>query len=586
MSEQDAPHSTSLADVNVRQTRAPAATGGDNSPGVARSFVWHAKLIGVITFVSRIVGLLREMIAFRYFGDTGVWAAWKVAFTVPNLFRKLLGEGALSAAFVPLYAQAVKREEHVADGQQAGDSANDFAAASVNLLTGLLLGVTILGEFILVAMLILFEWSPNNLLVLRFAAIMLPYVTLVCLTAFLGGILQVHHRFAEFAFTAVVLNVFLIVVIVVVAASFNLTSRDEQVTAAYWLSGGVLAAGLGQIAMLIHPLRAVGFRFRIMLRCWTPAVKNLMLLTLPLAGGAGVLQIGVMLDKGIAQFLAAQPGYDHFRFLGHTVRFPIAEGAAARLDLAQFMYQFPLGVFAIALATAIFPTLGREAVNPQGEGFKRALRQGIEGSLFIGLPASAGMVLVATPAIHLLFEGGRFSANSAQWVALSTAIYSASIWAFSLLHIVNRGFYSLKDAHTPLRWTAYNLALNLVIELPLLWTGLGESGMAVGTLVSFAIQAVAMVYILDRRVGGLGLLHSAGLILKMLVATLVMATACLGLKHVPIFPAGTGKIGWACQLAMLMLVGGSIYFGACAAMGIDVMKHLRRRRSPPIAPEA
>lgn len=535
----------------------------------ARSFVFHAKLIGAITFLSRIVGLLREMIAFRYFGDTGVWAAWKVAFTVPNLFRKLLGEGALSAAFVPLYAQAVQRDEN----------ANDFAAAAVNVLTGLLLGLTILGEAILVALLVFCDWSPNNLLVLRFSVVMLPYVTLVCLTAFLGGILQVHHRFAAFSFTAVVLNLCLIVIIVAVARSFDLTDRAQQITAAYWLSGGVLVAGIGQMVMLFPSLVSAGFRFRIMLGCWTPAVKKLMLLTLPLAGGAGVLQIGVMLDKGIGQFLASQKGYESFSFFGHLIRLPLNEGAAARLDLAQFMYQFPLGVFAIALATAIFPTLGREALNPQGEGFKRALRQGIEGSLFIGLPASIGMILVATPAVRLLFEGGRFSAASAAWVAQSTAIYSSAIWAFSMLHIINRGFYSIHDAKTPLRWTIYNLLINLAIELPLLWTRLGESGMAVGTLVSFAIQSIAMLWLLDRRLGGLGIAQSLKPIAKMIAASLLMWIVCVVIQRLPFYPRGEGKILWAAQLTLLMLMGVSVYFIACMAMGIDATKHLRPRRA-------
>src|SRR5687767_3451224 len=138
-------------------------------PVKVRSVVSHAKLIGVVTLLSRMVGLLREMIAFRYFGDTGVWAAWKVAFTVPNLFRKLLGEGALSAAFIPLYAQAVAREKDLPSEHAA--SANDFAAASVNVLSAILLGLTILGEFVVVALLVCFDWSPNNLLVLKFSVI-------------------------------------------------------------------------------------------------------------------------------------------------------------------------------------------------------------------------------------------------------------------------------------------------------------------------------------------------------------------------------------------------------------------------------
>jgi putative peptidoglycan lipid II flippase len=408
---------------------------------------------------------------------------------------------------------------------------------------------------------------------------MLPYVTLVCLTALLGGILQVHHRFTAFAFTAVVLNVCLIFIIVAVAKTFDLTDRSQQTLAAYWLSGGVLVAGFAQMLILFPSLRAAGFRFRIMVRCWSPAVRKLMLLMLPLAAGAGVLQLSVMLDKGIGQFMASQPGHETFQLFGRTIAFPIAEGAAARLDLAQFMYQFPLGVFAIALATAIFPTLGREATNPQGEGFKAALRQGIEGSLFIGLPASIGMILVATPAVRLLFEGGRFSATSAGWVALSTAIYSGAIWAFSMLQIINRGFYSLHDAKTPLRWSAYNLVLNLVIEVPLLWTDLHESAMAVGTLASFTIQSIAMLWILDRRINGIELARSAGPVGKMLIASAAMLAACVGVRLLPGYPAGTGKMIWAAQLLTLMSVGAATYFLVCFALGLDVTRHLRRRRA-------
>lgn len=576
-------------DAAISDSTPPAVTP------VGKSFVAHAKLIGIVTFLSRLVGLAREMIAFRYFGDTGVWAAWKVAFTVPNLFRKLLGEGALSAAFIPLYAQAIKRHEqqpvartpapeasNTLDYAPAGtdfDHPNDFAVAAVNLLSGVLIALTILGEVLLLVLLLFFDWSPNNLLVLRFSVIMLPYVTLVCLTAFLGGILQVHHRFTAFAFTAVALNICLIVIIVAVARSFDLTDRVQQISAAYWLSGGVLLAGVMQMVMLFPSLKRAGFQFRIMLHCWNPAVKKLMLLTLPLAGGAGVLQIGVMLDKGIGQFLASQPGHETFEFLGRIVRFPIAEGAAARLDLAQFMYQFPLGVFAIALATAIFPTLGREATNPQGDGFKKALRQGIEGALFIGLPASAGMILVAYPAIHCIFEGGRFSAASADWVARSTAIYSGAIWAFSMLQIINRGFYSLHDAATPLRWTIYNLLINLIIEIPLLWTGLGESGMAVGTLVSFSIQSIAMLYILNKRLGGLGISQSLPVIGKMVAATFVMLIACLVVQRLPFYPHEPTRISWAAQLILMMSLGAGVYFIVCILLGIDAMKHLRRKRA-------
>lgn len=566
----------------------PADPVAMTPPTVGRSFVSHARLIGAITLVSRVVGLAREMVGAYFFGANAVWAAWKVAFTIPNLFRKLFGEGALSAAFIPLYAQALKRD--ASDPARPRD-AGAFAAASVNLLVGLLLALTLLGEAALLLVYALAPLRPDHQLTVQLTMIMLPYVLLVCGTAFLSGILQVHDRFAAAAATAVVLNVCLIVAIVLAAARFDLSTEAGQVSAVWWLSWGVLVSGAIQVLMLLPSLRAAGFRFRLTARLWTPAVKRMLRLTGPVALGASVLQLGVLLDKGIALALAEGPsGQTHVHPFGHALRLPMQEGAAARLDLAQFMYQFPLGVFAIALATAIFPKLSTEASGgaspsaPVGrdrpratDEFRAVLRRGVQASLFVGLPASAGMMLVALPASRLLFEHGQFTAHDARWVALSTAIYSSAVWAFSLLQIVNRAYYALHDAVTPLVWVAINLLINLVVELPLIWTPLGESGMAVGTLVSFSIQSLAMLWLLSRRAGGLGLRRVAAPVGKMLLATLAMTAACLLLIYSPLYPAGDGKLAWAAQLGLIIATGAVTYFLACAALGLDVSVALRRR---------
>ena len=590
-------------DVATYTPLAPA-TATEGTRGAAaeraaatRSFVSHAKAIGFITFISRLLGMAREAIAANYFGAGAVWSAFTVAFTIPNLFRKLLGEGALSAAFIPLYAQAVKREserglgvspEHEPlerralgrDAQATEVSGADFAAASVNLLCGILIALTVIGEVILVG-LTFFHLRADYLLAVKLAMVMLPYVLLVCGTAFLGGILQVHQRFIATASTAIVLNLCLIVAIVAAARAYDLTTESGQVAAARWLSGSVLAAGVVQVAMLLPSLRAAGFRFKLILHLWTPAIRKMLAMSLPVALGAGVLQLSVMLDKGIA-FLLAQGagGAPHFELLGMTVRYPMAEGAAARLNWAQFMYQFPLGVFAIALATAIFPRLSSDAIDadPDRTQFKRVLRQGVEAALFIGLPASVGMIVVRHPAVGLLFERGNFTADDTRWVALSTAIYSAAIWAFSLQQILNRAYYALHDTTTPLVWAIVNLALNLAIELPLLWTGLGEAGMAVGTLVSFAIQSVMMLWMLDRRLGGIGMRQSGGAIARMVAASLVMWLACVGVQYLPVYPVGSGKLVWATQLTILMLTGGAVYFAAAAALGLTGQIRMLSRR--------
>jgi putative peptidoglycan lipid II flippase len=564
-----------------------------------RSFVSHAKLIGAITFVSRLLGLAREMVAANYFGAGVIWSAWKVAFTIPNLFRKLLGEGALSAAFIPLYAQAIERERGLklavneptssvqldpsAPQPEQPISAAHFAAASVNLLALILIGLTIIGEVVLLLLALFVSMRDDYLLAVKLAGIMLPYVLLVCGTAFLSGILNVHHRFAATSATSIVLNLFLIVAIVILARMFNLKTLAGQQVGVHWLSFAVLLAGIAQIVMLLPSLNAVGFRFTLTFHFWTPAIQKMLRLTVPVALSAGVLQIGVMLDKGISFLLARNGDHTHFALFGHLIRYPMQPGAAARLDLAQFMYQFPLGVFAIALATAIFPRLSTDALDEGRVKFKNILRQGVEASLFIGLPASIGMVVVRYPAIRLLFQQGNFTAGDTAWVARSTALYCSAIWAFSLLQIISRAYYAMHDTTTPLVWAAINLAMNLVIELPLIWTGLGESGMAVGTLVSFAIQAVAMLWMLDRRVGGLKMSKSARPILKMVIASLFMWIACVAVQYVPHYPQGNRKIIWASQLTILMVVGGTVYFAACGAMGIDVMKHVRRRSKDVVA---
>jgi putative peptidoglycan lipid II flippase len=253
-------------------------------------------------------------------------------------------------------------------------------------------------------------------------------------------------------------------------------------------------------------------------------------------------------------------------------------GAPRRLDLAQVMYQFPLGVFAIALATAIFPALSAEALEKDRQRFTSVLRQGLEAALWEGLPASIGLILVAEPAVRLLLQRGHVDPGQAALIAQSVRIYAGAIWAFSLLQIVNRAYFAVHDTTTPFVMSAVNIAINLAVEIPLLWTPLAESAMAVGTAVSFAIQAVVMLFMLDRRVGGLELSRLAAPVVKMIIATAVMTAACWGLMHTRLYPTGDRALAWAGQLLLLMTAGAITYLGVCALLGVGVMSHLLPRR--------
>ncbi len=561
-------------------TQRQQPTEEPTAPPSHHGFLRHARLIGILTLISRILGMARESVAALYFGAGVVWSAFTVAFTVPNLFRKLFGEGALSAAFIPLYAQALKTGNE--------KEARQFAAASVNLLCLILLGLTVVGEAGLwLADLWLRNSRPDLILTIKLTAIMLLYVLLICGTAFLGAILQVHRRFALPAAAPVLLNIIHIVVIVAGAAILGMRSAtglrriELETTLVNWLAVFVLVAGVLQVAMLLPSLKAVGFRFDSRARIWTPAVRKMLILSVPVGLSAGVLQLSVLIDKGIT--VALSQGADgagnlvtHFSFAGRLVEFPMKLGAVARLNWAQFLYQFPLGVFAIAIATAIFPGLSADALDHDRARFRRVLNHGIVATLLEGFPASLGLILVRYPAIRVFFQHGSFTADDTRWVALSVVFYSAAIWAFSVQQILNRAYYAMHDTMTPLILAIVTIVVNTIVEVPLVFSSLGEAGMAAGTLASFGLQAIVMLIMLDKRVGGLGLRQIGISVVKMLAACGAMALVCFALEKSPWYPRGTGMGASLLQLAMLMTVGGISYLLACQSMGLDVLAHLTR----------
>ena len=544
-----------------------------------KSFVSHAKVIGALTLVSRVFGLLRETALLSFFGTGIVASSLTIAFTVPNLFRKLFGEGALSAAFIPLYAQSVKGD-HPAD-------ARAFASSAVNLLTFILVGLTLLGEIGLIAALLFAD--PRRLdvvLTIKLSAIMLPYVVLICLTAFLGAILQVHSRFGLPAFAPVLLNVIHIAVTVTGGwlLGISLTTDQQQLLArqmvlANWLAVGVLVAGLAQIAMLIPSLRAIGFTFNLRGAVWTPAVKRMLKLSIPLALAAGVLQISVLMDKGISWFFAKSIGVNgepvtQFTLLGYVINHPLELGAVRRLDVAQVLYQFPLGIFAIALATAIFPGLSASALDADRTRFRATFRSGVESALFEGIAASVGLIIVRYQVVRLLMQYGKVTNHDVDLIARSLAIYASGVWAYSLQQIINRAYYALHDTRTPLMMAIVNIALNLVIEIPLLWSPLAESGMAVGTTASFAIQSLFMLWMLKGRVGDFGLMEISRLAVRLIAAAILMFLACQAITWLPVYPAGHGKGATLGQLVLLIGTGAASYLFCCHLMRIHALQQL------------
>ncbi|MCC7205216.1 MAG: murein biosynthesis integral membrane protein MurJ [Phycisphaeraceae bacterium] len=465
--------------------------------GHGGGFVGHAMTVGGLTFLSRITGLVRDSVMAATLGAGAVADAFYLAFLIPNLFRRLFGEGALAAAFIPHYTDLLKKDEELA---------RRFSGACMGLLTATLGVLTIVGELVLMAIERHGQWSADTQLTLSLMKIMLPYMPLVCLVAYLGGILQVHRRFGPPAAAPILLNLANIAAAAWVAAGISSEEGLRQtifivavsVTVAGLLQLAWQVAALGGIPWMAYSFRGIGPTMRSMLRMFGPMVIAL-----------AVFQINAALDSVIAYGLAGRNGGETFHLFGWSVNYPTDQGDVAALNWAQRLYQFPLGVFAIAIATAIFPALAEaQAETPEDAGgmarstakFTAILSRGLRLTFFIGLPASVGLIIIRLPLARAIFEYNQFGLDDARRVASVLAGYSSAIWAFSAMHVLTRGFYALKDVRTPLRISLAMVGLNLVLNLTLIWP-LGVSGLAWSTAICAFVQVYLMIRAMRKRHG-------------------------------------------------------------------------------------
>ena len=417
---------------------------------------------------------------------------------------------------------------------------------------------------------------PDRLLTFRLTAIMLPYVLLICGTAFLGAILQVHKRFAAPAAAPILLNVCHIVVVFVGARILHLRHSTDpdwswdfrRVSPTGWL----FCSRCGRVAvcLLLPGLRGVGFRFRLALHFWTPPIRKMLRLTLPVAMGAGVLQLSVLLDKAISVALMAGSGPR--RAVGKSFHISRPQraisdgtGRAGPAQPRAVSLPVPAGRLCNCAGHRDFPRTQRRCAGQGQETIQRACcASGIEATLWEGIPASIGLILVRDAAVRLLFQHGQIGAHDAALISQSVLYYSGAIWAFSLLQILNRAYYAMHDTLTPLLMSVLNIVLNLVVEIPLLWW-LGEAGMAVGTLVSFAIQAVLTLWLLDRRVEGWNSSGSPCRSMKMCIAAGVMWGVCLLVQHLPGYPHSATRLSWLMQSLRLMMLARAFTSWMCAS---------------------
>lgn len=463
--------------------------------------------------------------------------AFAIAFQLPNLFRRLFGEGALSASFTPVYAKLE---------QDNPQKSKLFASVTIALLMIVLAALTLVGEAVVLS---LPSRDANQQLSFQLMATMLPYMPLICVVALIGSILNVHGKFAVAAASPMILNAAIIVASIGVSYMHGGLEHSNHIQIVAW---SVVVAGLLQVAWMGWSMRGYGIRLSLQWHACRDSLGTMLTTMLPMMLGLGVFQINTFIDSVIASYPT---------LVGPTIfgmQFPLMEGSNAAMNFATRLYEFPLGVFGIAIATAIFPTLARQASNPTL--FAHTLRRGIRLALFIGLPASAGLIVVRTQLTTVVFQGGKFTADDTIRVATILLGFAPAVAAFSVMQTITRAFYALGDTSTPTRISIWMVCLNFVLNCTLIWTPLNTSGLAWSTTICAFIQAAILIYLLHGRINNLFDIHTRVASVKIFAATLVMTAVITAITFAlptgmtamtGVLPVGTA---WGQSLLQLLVL--------------------------------
>jgi putative peptidoglycan lipid II flippase len=442
--------------------------------------------IAFLTVISRIFGMIRDMAFSQFFGLSGMMDVWAIAFMIPNLSRRIFGEGAAASSLIPVYSEELRNNPQ---------GSLDLARTITTVIFGMLAVIVIVGEMMIWLYLRYAEPVPNTRRMFVLIAIMLPYMCLICTVAILAGLLNSHRHFAMPAAAPIALN--LVIIAALCISGWGLKMIPERQV--YVLAAAVIAAGILQLLMQVIPLRKHGVTLRPAWHVRSAAFKKVMLLMGPMILGLTVTQFNTLADGVIAKWLSAsvQKGPSFFIF-GREVPYPVREGAVASLYFSQRLYQFPLGVLGISLATAIFPVLSAAAADKDEKLHGQTIRQGIAAAFFVALPATIGLMLVSRPLVAVLYQHGEFSAEDTKQVQLVLIFYAVGLCGYFLQQLLTRVFYSLKDSKWPARTAVAAVFINVVLNLTFIWP-LGVGGLALATALCSYLQVVILLLLLIHQ---------------------------------------------------------------------------------------
>lgn len=450
-----------------------------------------AGVISLATQLSRILGYVRDMVLAYFFGTGDAADAFFVAFRIPNLFRRLFAEGSLTIAFIPIFTEYLVRESK--------KSACEFANAVFTLLSIMLVILSCLGIVCSPLIVKIMAWgfvdkSKFELTVLL-TRIMFPYIFFISLVALCMGILNSLKHFAAPALAPILLNLAMILSVVVLMPYFS-----QPVLA---LAFGVIIGGFLQLALQIPFLKKKGVILKGVFTFSHPGLKKLAKLMLPAIPGAAVYQINMMIITLIATFLPA--------------------GSVSYLYYSDRIFQFPLAIFGIALATALLPAMSEQVARNKIDELKESLSYGLRLVFFIMIPAMVGLVILRIPIIRILFQRGAFTVDATLLTAQSLLWFSLGLWSVAGVLVVRNAFYALQDVWTPVKVAVLSLICNLAMCLVLV-KPMQHAGLALAISLSSMLNLMTLLVILRMRLGRLGIKKVVLSLIKVLCSSAIMGT--------------------------------------------------------------
>jgi putative peptidoglycan lipid II flippase len=466
----------------------------DAGTGAGAPLARSASLIGTATMASRVLGLVRDQTLAYYFGAGHAMDAYNVAFRVPNLFRDLFAEGAMSAAFVPTFTRRLTTQGRAAAWQ--------LGNVVINALVGVTLAFVVLGILFARPIVTVFAEHyasvPGKIdLAVALARLTFPFLTLVAVAAACMGMLNSLRRFFIPALSPAMFNIATILVVPALVPVFNAVGSQPIFAAGV----ATLVGGFGQIALQWPVLRREGYRYRMTVAPRDPGLHEILVLMGPGTVGLAAVQINVLVNM----LLATSQGAGAISWLGYAFR---------------LMYM-PIGLFGLSIATAALPSLSRHAADDDLDAMRRTLSSGLRMMLIMNLPATIGLIALAQPIVSLLFERGSFTAVDTAATATALVYYAPGLLGYSAVKIAVPSFYAIHESRTPVLVSAATVAVNVAMNLALVRV-MGYRGLALGTAVSAIFNAAALLWLLRRRLGDLDDRRMAVTFGKVLVAALVM----------------------------------------------------------------